>query len=453
MKRILLLALILSLLMIPSAFAQEDDDQPEPYTTGVFPRAMAFDGERVWVANWVDNTITILDAETGEHLNTLEGNEVIQPVALAWDGTHMWLASYQNNRVYRLDADGNVETTFDANDDVQRPIDLLFDGAHIWIVNQGSGARPGTVIKIVAATVTKLGTYDVGHFPTSITLVNDEMWVANGFDNNITIIRADTGDRVGRVDVASFPFSVTFDGRHVWVSHYDGTLMLINNLSREVDESIVLEEIPGRPIELLYAFERVWITNVDDASIARFKADNGVLLDTESAGQFPASLVATQDEVWIANWLDYKIIPVAVDLADLEPLNEPEAVAANVSILLPSPVPTSTPTLAPIIDCNPEAPSRLRPGDRGRIDAEGDTSALSLRSGIDPSFSEGTLIRRYDILIEFVVLEGPQCDEENNAWYRVQIIEDDEVGWFVEALFSNGAWDYTIEPDTLEGDE
>ncbi|MCI0714514.1 MAG: hypothetical protein L0154_30450 [Chloroflexi bacterium] len=448
MKRILLLALMLSLIIIPSALAQEDDDEPEPYTTGVFPRAMAFDGERVWVANWVDNTITILDAETGEYLNTLEGNEIIQPVALAWDGTHMWLASYQNNRVYRLDADGNVETTFDANDDVQGPIDLFFDGAHVWIVNQGSGARPGTIIKIVAATVTKLGTYDVGHFPTSITLVNDEMWVANGFDNNITIIRADTGDRVGRVDVASFPFSVTFDGRHVWVSHYDGTLMLINNLSREVDENIVLEEIPGRPIELLYAFERVWITNVDDASIARFKADNGVLLDTESAGQFPASLVATQDEVWIANWLDYKIIPVSVDLADLEPLNEPEAVAANVSVLLPSPVPTGTPTLVPLTNCNPEAPSRLRPGDRGRVDSEGDQTPLTLRDAI-----EGNRIDTFPILTEFIVLDGPFCDSQNRAWYSVRLVESELEGWFVESLFNNGAWDYTIEPDTLEGDE
>jgi DNA-binding beta-propeller fold protein YncE len=448
MKRFILLALLLSLIAIPAALAQEDDDKPDPYTTGVFPRAMAFDGQRVWVANWVDNTITILDAESGEYLETLEGNEISEPVALAWDGSHMWVASYQNNRVYRLDANGEVQTVFDANQDVQGPIDLLFDGAHIWIVNQGSGARPGTVIKIVAATVATLGTYDVGHFPTSIAMVNDEMWVANGFDNNITILRADTGDRVGRVDVASFPFSITFDGRHVWVSHYDGTLMLVNNSSREIDESIVLEEIPGRPIELLYAFERVWITNVDDASIARFKANNGVLLDTETAGQFPASLVATQDEVWIANWLDYEINSVAVDVSGLEPENEPDVVATNVAVLLPSPMPTSTPTLVPITNCNPEAPSRLRPGDRGRIDAEGDQRPLTLRDGV-----EGNRVESYPILTEFVVLDGPFCDSQDRAWYSVELIEGGEQGWFVEALFLEGVWDYTIEPDTLEGDE
>lgn len=454
-KRILLALLLLSLLPIASqanrpVLAQDGGDAPEPYTTGVFPRAMAFDGSQVWIANWVDNTITILNAETGEYVRTLEGEEFVgeQPVALAWDGTHMWVANYQDNTVYRLQPNGEVETIFGASNGIQRPIALMFDGAHMWIVNQGTGARPGTVIKVVAATVQPLGTYDVGYFPTDAALVNDEVWVTNGFDDSVTILDAISGGRVGQVNVSSFPFSIVFDGLHVWVSHYDGTIMLVNNGTREIDEDVTLEEVPGRPIDLLYAFERVWVTNVDDESIADFQALNGILVDTETTGAFPASLVATDTEIWAANWLDYKISTFNAEDALSDTVNPAEVVATNIAVLLPSPVPTATPTPVPIQDCNPNAPSRLRPGDRGRIDAEGDTTDLRMRREVN-----GEVIDSYPVLTEFIVLEGPVCDDDNNAWYRVRLIEGSQEGWFIEAIQSGGAWDYTIEPDTLEGDE
>jgi hypothetical protein len=41
-----------------------------------------------------------------------------------------------------------------------------------------------------------------------------------------------------------------------------------------------------------------------------------------------------------------------------------------------------------------------------------------------------------------VVLAGPRCDEDNNAWYQVRIDEDSNEGWFIEAVDE----DYTIEP-------
>src|SRR5690606_28811623 len=123
-----------------------------PYTTGVFPRAMAFDGQRVWVANWIDNSLTVLDATNGAVLKTIDDKAVVgnQPVAMAWDGTHMWVAAYLDNQVYRMDLNGERTDTFGANQGIQRPIALLYDGAHIWVVNQGTGARPGSVMKIVA---------------------------------------------------------------------------------------------------------------------------------------------------------------------------------------------------------------------------------------------------------------------------------------------------------------
>ena len=419
--------------------AQDGENQPDPYTTGVFPRAMAFDGQRVWIANWTDNTITILNAADGEHIRTLEPDVVgDQPVALAWDGTHMWVATYLDNQVYRMTVNGERREVFGSNQEVQQPVDLFYDGAHVWVVNQGTGARPGSVMKIVADNALLLGTYEVGHFPTAITWDGDRIWVANGNDSSITVLSDDTGTRVGQVSVASFPISLAFDGVHVWVSHYDGNIMRVRNTSLQIDEEVTLDEIPGRPITLLYAFERIWITNVDDESVANFRALNGVLANTETTGEFPATLVTTNDEIWVANWLDYSISTINAEEVLTGTVNEPDAVATNVGLWLPSPEPTLTPTPTQIPVCNPEMPSRLIVGERGRIDAEGSTADLRMRE--EPDITQDNIVDAYPPLTEFTVLQGPRC-VDGDAWFQVEL-EDGTVGWFIEAIGD----DYTVEP-------
>lgn len=440
---IIIITLGVSTVPMTAVQAQDGENEPEPYTTGVFPRAMAFDGENVWVANWVDNTVTILDGATGEQLKTIETNFVgREPVALAWDNVtgHMWVASYADSRVSKFDKTGEfIESLDNNNHGVQQPIALLYDGAHLWVVNQGTGARNGSVLKIEAATTLKIGEYDVGHYPTAITWDLENIWVANGEDNSLSVFEADTGRTVGRVAVNDFPMSLAFDGVHIWVAHYDGSIALVSHQSRQIDESIVLDELPGRTIELYYAFERVWITNADGESIAKIQARSGELSTTETAGQFPGTMVATTNEqLWIANWLDYQITVINISSSS-EGFEQGTAVANNAGALLVTPTITMTPTLVPIVNCNPNMPSRLRPGDRAEVDDEGDTASLRLRDGVGTSGTN--VLGAFPPGSTFDVLGGPQCDDESNAWYNIRL-DDGTEGWFIEALGE----DYTIGP-------
>ena len=423
-----------------SVQAQDGAEKPAPYTTGVFPRAMAYDNENVWVANWVDNTVMILDGTTGEQLKIIDASFVgREPVAMAWDYVEnvMWVASYADSRVSKFDKTGEfIEALDNNNHGVQQPIALLYDGAHIWVVNQGTGARNGSVLKIESANALKLGEFTVGHYPTAITWDLENIWVANGEDNSLTVLEADTGQKVDVVAVNDFPMSLAFDGVHVWVAHYDGSIVLVRSQSRRIDDSIVLDELPGRTVDLYYAFERIWITNADEDSVAKLKARDGELSTTETAGQFPGAIIATNTEVWVANWLDYQITLIE---PSGETFEQATKVAENSGSLLATPIITATPTLVPIISCNPEMPSRLRPGDHGRIDNEGDTSDLRMRDGVGTSGTN--VLGSFSPLTEFDVLEGPECDADNNAWYKVHL-EDGTEGWFIEAWEG----DYSIEP-------
>ncbi len=445
-----IIALVLVVLIIsfgvsgvyaPKVQAQDGEEKPAPYTTGVFPRAMAFDGENVWVANWADNTLTILDGATGEQLKTIETEFVgREPVALAWDNVNgfMWVASYADSRVSKFTKTGEfIEALDNSNHGVQQPIALLFDGAHLWVVNQGTGARNGSVLKIESATAFKIDEVEVGRYPTDITWDLENIWVSNGEDNSLSVFEADTGAKVDEIAVNDFPMALAFDGVNIWVAHYDGTIALVSFQSRQVNSRIVLDELPGRTIDLYYAFERVWITNADDESIAKLQARTGELSTTETAGQFPGTMIATNNEIWVANWLDYSI--TLLSPAANETFENATEVAQDSTSLLIAPTITPTPTLVPIINCNPEMPSQFRPGDRGVVDEEGNTADLNMRSGVGTS---NPRIGGYPPGSTFVVLGQPECDSDNNAWYNVRMDEDDAEGWFIEALGD----DYTIAP-------
>ncbi len=482
----ILLALILPILLstqVTTRRVMAQDSSKPPYTTTAYPRAMAFDGQWVWIANWADNSITRLNAADGVYIDTIAGPLTVgnQPISLAWDGTHMWVANYQDNTVYRLPrigAEGGVPESnaqFSAGQGIQKPIALFYDGsAHIWVVNQHDGKRNGTVTKIVADTLEILGTYDVGRFPTAITWDGINVWVANGLDDTLTVIDGATGDEVGVVSIVDdpaklhFPISLAFDGRFVWVSGYDRSVKIIRNNSLDVYDTEELEaadmqiqeELPNRPIYLYYAFERIWISSADEKekSILNLRAASGIEVNTIDTGEFPATMVAIrlvgpdgneQKNLWVASWLNYTIQLVTLpdnELIDTE--NGPQAVAANPLIWLPTDVPTPTPTIAPTATlpaCNPALPSRLRPGDEGRIEDKDDPTPLNFR---DAAGFNSNVMKSIAVGTEFVVLSGPVCIE-NKAWYEVRLSSGDsagESGWFVESIERDGVEGYTIEP-------
>lgn len=478
---LILLALILPIVFSTHAVAQ--DGSKPPYTTTAYPRAMAFDGQWVWIANWADNSITRLNAADGVYIDTIAGPRTVgnQPVALAWDGTHMWVANYQDNTVYRLPRIGDNGTVpesnaqFGAGQGIQRPIALLYDGsAHIWVVNQQDGKRNGTVTKIVADTLEILGTYDVGRFPTAITWDGSNIWVANGLDDTLTVLDGATGDEVGVVSISDdpaklhFPISMAFDGRYIWVSGYDRSIKLVRNNSLDVytmeeldaADMQLQEDLPNRPVYLYYAFERIWISSADEKekSILNLRAISGIEVNTIDTGEFPATMAAirivgsdgnTQENLWVASWLNYTIQLINVpdnELIDTE--NGPQAVAENPLIWLPTDVPTLTPTVAPTATlpaCNPGLPSRLRPGDEGRIEDKEDPTPLNFR---DAAGFDSNIMKSIEVGTEFVVLSGPVCID-NKAWYEIRLSSGSssgESGWFVETIGKDADEKYTIEP-------
>jgi hypothetical protein len=66
---------------------------------GVSPRYLAFDGTNLWVPNFGSNSITVVRASTGLVVATLTGNELRGPLSVAFDGERIAVANNQGTRL------------------------------------------------------------------------------------------------------------------------------------------------------------------------------------------------------------------------------------------------------------------------------------------------------------------------------------------------------------------
>lgn len=461
------------------------------FQTGTFVRDMVYDGELVWVANWNENTLIRLDAETGTQVGdsipepSLLGQNINQPgrgtVALAFDGINIWAASDTNRTVTVLTRTGAIDTSFSSSSTGQiiEPVDLLFDGANMWVLNQAGTGR-GRLVKIIVASRTVAPNIPVGTFPTSMTWDGQRIWVTNGLDNSIMAIdtesgqpvplmQGEDGDTNTSLNVGIFPLSIVFDGRHIWVAHYDGTIRVYGVRERvnEEEETLILVQadefviedlagLPPRPIQLLYAFEQVWVTNVHDGrgSVTAYRAINGEFnrtLQTDNFGVFPGTMIYTDDEIWVADWVSQKITPLNVTELSIwqGTVNGDDVVTVTPGIWLPtaSPTPTIPPTATPE-SCSPELPPRLVVGGRGRIRSI-ITQPFRLRPEPD-SFTDP--IERYPGGTTFDVIGGYVCQDAGTSqaftFFQV-VMPDGKEGWMSEIFYDSdrgGQADYALEP-------
>lgn len=234
----------------------EDPGRAATVAVGARPFGVAYDGTRIWVANFAGDTVSRIDAATG----TVIGTPIPvgdQPGGIAYDGTHVWVANYWGNSVTRIDAAGTVvgaPVPVGTN-----PIGVAYDGSTIWVANSGSD----NVTRINPVTATAVNPpiavgdvpYDIAHDGTMIWVTNlvggalsridpvsgtagpiavggsnltrlaydgDDLWITRGVTNDVIRVDPASGAPVGApIPVGASPYGIVFDGTNLWVANSD----------------------------------------------------------------------------------------------------------------------------------------------------------------------------------------------------------------------------------------
>lgn len=68
--------------------------------SGWLPQAAVFDGQSIWIANWIDGTVSKLRASDGATLGVFPvGNS---PAGAAFDGAYVWISNSVDNTISKL---------------------------------------------------------------------------------------------------------------------------------------------------------------------------------------------------------------------------------------------------------------------------------------------------------------------------------------------------------------
>jgi hypothetical protein len=188
--------------------------------TGSGPVFIEFVGDRMWISNFLDNSLSIYNANPPYNLDYTP-TDLISPYGMASDGTNMWVASGTTNTVtvYSLNNPSSLLSTFNVGGS---SLDIAFDGANMWISHFTQNritirnAANGSLVK-------ELTTADnVGTKPTYMVFDGVFMWVVNEDDHTLSAFRANDFQHAATVDAggaSSVPQQIAFDGANVWVAN------------------------------------------------------------------------------------------------------------------------------------------------------------------------------------------------------------------------------------------
>ena len=273
------------------------------YVVGDSPRALLSAGNSVWVASFLDSTLTQLgtqgcagSAETcGQTLNAYHVADL--PAGRAFDGQALWTASGLPPLLTRLDPATGAEIGRFEIPSV--PHSLLLAHDHFWTVN-----TLGNSITKAGLDGSLVGEYPVGRAPAGMADDGEWLWVAAQQDGAVIKVDPATGEVIGRVDLPGGPSALAFDGRLLWVTlQQTGEIVSIDPISREVRSRVRVGE---SPIAILYDGETLWSADQVSDTVTRIDPATASVLATISVGDGPYALAWVAcgtgcGDLWVAN--------------------------------------------------------------------------------------------------------------------------------------------------------
>jgi YVTN family beta-propeller protein len=194
--------------------------------------AVTPDGSKVYVANCVGNTMSVIATATDTVTTITDSSfSAAVGVAVSPDGSTVYVSNYAadtGNTVSVIDTATDTVTTV-----IRDPSSFNFpwgvavtpDGSTVYVANNGPNFDGNTVSVTDTATNTVTATITLpgGKGPTAVAVTPDgsKVYVANDSDVNVVSVFDTATDTVGSITVGGYPtgVAVTPGGRKVYVSN------------------------------------------------------------------------------------------------------------------------------------------------------------------------------------------------------------------------------------------
>jgi YVTN family beta-propeller protein len=251
----------------------------------------------VWVTNRGDDTVTRIDADTGQ----VVGDPIHvgdSPAGIRVGDGYVWVANQADDTVSRIDPDSGSVVGKPTRVG-RRPAGLKTGAGYVWVAN----VTADTVNRLDPSSAAVVdGPIHVGRGPAGVAVGEGSVWVANSADGTVTRIAPGSGDVVGDpIRVGARPRGITTGEGSVWVANaLDGSVSRIDPLSpRSVAAAT---RVGKRPAGIATGDGFVWVANELDGTVSRIDPDSGdVVGDPITVGSHPRGIAVGEGGVWVVN--------------------------------------------------------------------------------------------------------------------------------------------------------
>ncbi len=191
MKAICLSSSVVIVLAISSvlAWAAPGDVSSEFATPGRCPTGLTCDGEYLWMADRLSDSLYAIEPATGNVKKTLPAPGFI-PRGLAWDGNTLWGIDGEENRIYQLDTKSGV-TLKSFESPTPRPQGLAWDGESLWLCDD----RDDIITKISTDDGTTIVSFpSPSRSPQGLAWDGKYLWCSDRLKDRIYMVETTDGE-------------------------------------------------------------------------------------------------------------------------------------------------------------------------------------------------------------------------------------------------------------------
>jgi YVTN family beta-propeller protein len=234
--------------------------------------AVTPDQSKVYVANWISNTVSVIDPRNNNVITTISVGKGPRNVTITPDGEEAWVSNQFNQSISVIDTATNQVVATIFVEEEPGKIVFTIDGMRACVVNYGSG----TVTVIETKTYEVKWTFAVGPFPEdiAINLASDEQWtyVASRGNHSITVINVVKGERSAPISLRMEPWGLAVSDNKLYITTFSMRntpgILLIFNIAE--DNKVVANITMGsEPYRLLLSpdHSRLYVANSWSSSI------------------------------------------------------------------------------------------------------------------------------------------------------------------------------------------
>jgi hypothetical protein len=184
---------------------------------GSSPWTIAFDGNRIWSANLIGNSVSIVTPGATIPWAVTEVSGFNHPQGILFDGANIWITERRNigaGSLVKLDSNGGILQTVPVGNSPFQPI---YDGTNIWVPNSGSNSI--TVVRASTGGVLATLTGNGLNVPFAAAFDGERILVTNYSGDSVSLWKAADLTPIGSFSTGagSYPLGACSDGLNFWV--------------------------------------------------------------------------------------------------------------------------------------------------------------------------------------------------------------------------------------------